>query len=84
MTEEINPNDIAISAEEEISKHKHLIGLHNSEVMSKTSAYVDIKKPYQIPSSGFIDTAIIQNQSIIVQKNQKMMKIFLAMHSAIL
>ena len=31
--------------------------------MSKTSAYVDIKKPYQIPSSGFIDTARILTES---------------------
>ena len=56
--ERIESDDVAISvfSEEEISKHKYMIGLHNSEIMSKLSAYIDVKKPYQVPSSGFIDT----------------------------
>ena len=57
-SEKIYLDDVAISvfSEEEISKHKYMIGLHNSEIMSKPSAYIDVKKPYQVPSSGFIDT----------------------------
>ena len=56
-------DDIAIYAEEPISKHKYLIRLHNSEIMPEISAHVDIIKPYQIPSSGLIDTARIFTDS---------------------
>ena len=60
-TEKIYLDDVAIytSSEEEFSKHNFLTKLHNSELMSKTSVYVDIQKPYQLPSPGFIDTARI-------------------------
>ena len=55
--------DISVFSEEEISKNNYLKGMYSSEVMSKTSVYVDIQKPYQLPSPGFIDTARILKKS---------------------
>ena len=67
VIERIYLDDVAIPAflEEGISKHKRpfLKGLHSSEVITKTSGYVDIQEPYQLPSHGFIDTAGILKES---------------------
>ena len=60
MIDDLYLDDIVISAEEEINK---LIELHNSEVMSNTPGDFHVKKPYQIPSIGFIDTARILTES---------------------
>ena len=59
VTERIYLNDIGISDEKEIQEHD----LHDLEAISETLANVNTRKPYQISSSGFIDTARILTES---------------------
>ena len=67
---------ISASTEEGISKLKRTFPkfLYSSEIISKTSVHGNIQEPSQLPSPGFINTAIILEESKykrIVERNKK-------------
>ena len=67
---------ISASSEEEIGKLKRTFPkfLHSLEIISKTSVHGNIQEPSQLPSPGFINTAIILEESRfkrIVERNKK-------------